>query len=175
MTVAVTLQTNEVLDTYTGTQNQLWNQWLESVRQFEAMTPLTMGWEPSRSLQLLNDQMQSAIDTHRAWAQVWTEGLDHGNGIALAMMTWNQQFVERQTKSSRELQDSWLSVFRTFDPLFGWMEQVPTRQSVEVLQEAIHRTLAIPFALTTPMIQEDEKTVSSAKSGTKSVAMRKTA
>lgn len=174
MTVALTLQTNEVLDTYTGTQNQLWNQWLESIRQFEAMTPLTMGWEPSRSLQLLNDQMQSAIDTHRAWAQVWTEELDHGNGIALAMMTWNHQFVERQAESGRELLDSWLSVFQTCDPFRG-MAQVPNQQSVEALQEAINKTMAIPFALTAPITHKNEKSATGAKPGSKDMAMRKTA
>lgn len=172
--MASSVPTSEVLNTYTSAQNQLWNQWLESVRQFEKMTPLTMEWESSHSLQNLNDQMQSIIDTRKAWARVWVEGLDHGNDIALAMMTWNYQFMEQQNEARRELLDSWMSVFRTSDP-FRWMDQVPTRQSVEVLQDAINKTMIIPFALTAPLPSKDEKTAPSAKSGSEDVAMRKTA
>lgn len=174
MTVAIALQANEVLDTYTRTQNQLWNQWLESVRQLEAITPLAMGWEPSRSLQLLNGQMQSAIDTNKAWAQVWIEGLDHGNGLAIAMVTWNHQLVERHTEVRKELLDTWLSVLRTFDPFHG-MGQIPTRQSVEALQDAINKTMAIPFQLTASHTREDEKPAPSAKQGSENAGIRKTA
>lgn len=168
--MAGSVQTHENLNVYAQAQNQLWNQWLDSIRQFEATAPFIMGRDSSHALQTLNEQIQAAIDINKAWAREWVESLDRGNGIAMTMITWNHQLMERQTESHKELLDSWWGLFRNFEPFI-----TPSRQSMEALQNAIHRTMAIPFQLTAPIIQEDEKTVSSAKQVSEDVAMRKTA
>ena len=100
------------------------------------------------------------LDVKQGWVRQWIESLDHDQSIVTAMVAWNRQIIERQTEARKRFLDTWLETFQEFDP-FRWLNDASTHQSLEILQAAINKAMAIPFGLPAADPQRGEKPVSS--------------
>lgn len=102
------------------------------------------------------------LDVRQGWVRQWIESLDRDQSIVTAMIAWNRQIIERQAEARKQFLDSWSETFQSFDP-FRRIDDASSRQSLEVLQAAINKAMTIPFGSPVPVLQRDEKPVSSAR------------
>lgn len=101
------------------------------------------------------------LDVRQGWVRQWIESLDRDQSIVTAMIAWNRQIIERQAEARKQFLDSWSETFQSFDP-FSRIDDASSPQSLEVLQAAINKAMTIPFGSPVPVLQRDEKPVSSA-------------
>jgi hypothetical protein len=102
------------------------------------------------------------LDVRQGWVRQWIESLDRDQSIVTAMIAWNRQIIERQAEARKQFLDSWSETFQSFDP-FRRIDDAFSRQSLEVLQAAVNKAMTIPFGSLVPVLQRDEKPVSSAR------------
>ncbi|KAB7627251.1 hypothetical protein [Alkalilimnicola sp. S0819] len=137
-------QTDEMLATWTRMQRQLWDNWLQAVKQFGTEGDQRTAWRESyaRNLQAWEQSVREALDAQMQWSHSWAEKMSgkEPNEAASGWVDQTQQMMKGWTDAQHRLWSAWFESVKDLDPQAA-AERWDTegRQVLQAWQEAAQR------------------------------------
>ena len=135
---------DEVFDTYSETQKQLWDRWMRIAWRFEvSSTPENAWWAiPYRVLSPPKHSPSGDMSVEEAWIQMWQESVRRREGVFGALIEWNRRILDQQAKANAEFLKAWSEAMHRVG---GDAVDAPLVQEFRELNDAIKHAIIRPF------------------------------
>ncbi|MCK8515325.1 hypothetical protein M0534_03110 [Methylonatrum kenyense] len=140
-------QMEDMLTSWTKTQQEMWDKWMQSVRQFSSGGGLpgneAVQAQYQEQLAAWEQSVKQALEAQAQWASKLSEQSGAEQQMPAAMKDLNarmQEMMKNWTQSQEKLWSAWFESMRTMDPKPGveqWEEQ--SREVMEAWQQAAER------------------------------------
>lgn len=139
-------QMEEMMRSWTDMQRRMWDNWLNSVKQFSGQLPEGAGdlqSEYRKHLEAWEASVDQALEAQNDWALKWSEQMSTDQQAPDAVAQWNGQLQEMMkgwTDSQQQLWTAWFESMRTMAPgqeVGQWGQE--SRQVMEAWQQAAER------------------------------------
>jgi hypothetical protein len=95
-----TKQTEDMLNTWTGTQKRMWDNWLDTVQKSAPQFHASELWE--KTLETWEETVKKSLEGQSEWIKMWAENMPPVNGLPKEVVEWAQH--------SRELNQNWVEL-----------------------------------------------------------------
>jgi hypothetical protein len=111
-----TKQAEEMAKTWTETQKKMWDNWFNTVQNFEK-NQVFEAWK--KTVETWEESVKNMLDAQTAWTQMWADNLTSAGGASKEMVEWSRQLQEmarRWSETQKQLWASWFDMVKKFDP-----------------------------------------------------------
>ncbi len=140
-------QMEDMVQSWTKMQKDMWDNWMQSVRQFGGTTSMPgtedMQAHYQEQLKSWEASVRQALDAQAQWASQLSDQAKPDQHMPEAVQDWSarmQEMMKSWTDSQEKLWSAWFESMRKMDPEPGakqWEEQ--SRQVMEAWQQAAQR------------------------------------
>ncbi len=140
-------QMEDMVTSWTKTQQEMWDKWMQSVRQFSggAVLPGSEELQAKYQEQLTawEQSVKQALESQAQWASKLSEQGVSDEQMPDAMKDLNsrmQEMMKNWTESQEKLWSAWFESMRTMDPQPGVQQwEAQSREVMEAWQQAAER------------------------------------
>lgn len=136
-------QTEEMMKTWTETQKNMWDNWLEMVQQGTGQTQAAELWQ--KTIETWENTVKSSLDTQMEWINTWAEKLNQTEGVSDEMTEWTKQaqnMSKRWNETQQQLWQSWFDMVKKADPVKmagAWGEE--SQKAFKAWQESAQKAM----------------------------------
>jgi hypothetical protein len=112
-----TKQADEMIKTWTGAQQKMWESWFELMQSVGTPQSATGIWE--KTVDAWRDTVTKALESQVAWTRLWAESVTANAGSSKEVADWAKQVLELTstwTESQTKLSESWFEMMKKADP-----------------------------------------------------------
>lgn len=120
-------QSEEMLKSWTESQQQMWDTWMKMMTPAGTQTPMTELWQ--QSVETWESAVKNAADTQAEWMKMWLNSLEDMPNVPDDVVKMAEQAVEmnRQWIASQEqLWEGWFAAAKSMNPnsfVSSWEEE----------------------------------------------------
>lgn len=117
MAVEWTKQAEDMIKTWTGAQQKMWESWVSAVQGIG--TPSAgASWE--KTIDTWQESVKGALDAQITWTKFWAESVAASAGSSQQMTDWSKQILEmaeKWTSTQDQLWSNWFDTMKKSDPV----------------------------------------------------------
>jgi hypothetical protein len=138
-----TKQAEDMLKTWTSSQQAMWDSWMKTMQGFGGSQP-NDAWE--KSIETWRDSVKRALDAQVAWAQFWADSMTSGPGANKQASELSEQLLDmtkRWTETQNKMWDNWFETMKKTDPSTmaqSWNTE-DVQKIVQTWQEATQKAM----------------------------------
>lgn len=138
-----TKQAEDMVKTWTGSQQKMWESWLEILRSM-GTAPSGDMWE--KTVGTWRDSVKSALEAQVTWTKFWADSITSSSGSSKQMAEWSNQTLEmtkRWTETQNQLWDAWFDAIKKSDPAMLGKNWTPEemQKAMQSWQDAARRMM----------------------------------
>lgn len=138
-----TKQAEDIVKTWTGSQQKIWEGWLEILRS-TGSSPNSDVWE--KTISTWQDSVKSALDAQVTWTKFWADSISSSAGSSKQVSEWSNQTLEitkRWTETQSQLWDTLFEAIKKTDPSLLGKNWTPeeVQKAVQSWQDASRKLL----------------------------------
>ncbi|HYT53643.1 MAG TPA: hypothetical protein VEQ38_02935 [Verrucomicrobiae bacterium] len=134
-----TKQTEDMLNTWMGTQKRMWDNWLDTVQKSAPQFHASELWE--KTLETWEETVKKSLEGQSEWIKMWAENMPPVKGLPKEVAEWaqhsqelNQNWVDLQ----EQLWAVWFGLIKKSEPgkIIGSWDQESQRMA-QMWQESV--------------------------------------
>ncbi len=144
MTTDWNRQAEDMIKTWTGAQQKMWESWLSAMQGMSPAASSQEAWE--KSVEVWSESVQNALEAQVAWTKFWADSMTTGTNTPKEVTDWSNQVLDmmkRWTETQKQLSESWFDSVKKADPTSmttTWSNEEAQRV-VQSWQEAAQKIL----------------------------------
>ena len=137
-------QAEEMFNTWTGVQQQMWNNWLDMTQKTPAQ-PMNANQVWQKSVETWENSVNNTLDAQNKWSQMWVENFSNIANVpkeALEMVQQAQEVQQNWNSAQRQLWLKWFELAKKIEPtamMGGWDEEA--QKAFQVWQESAQKIM----------------------------------
>ncbi len=137
-------QAEETIKNWTGTQQKMWESWLDAMRGMSPTSPSNEAWQ--KSVDVWSDSVKNALEAQVTWTRFWADSVASNANSPKEIVDWSKQvldMMQRWTETQTQLSENWFDAVKKSDPSTlakGWNND-EAQKMMHTWQEASQKFL----------------------------------
>lgn len=112
-----TEQAEEMVKTWTDTQQKIWDSWMENMEKFSKPSQADEFWK--KTVESWEGAVQNTLEAQSEWTRMWVESLEDTSGVPKETVEWAKQaqaMNKNWNEAQHQLWQSWFEMVKKIDP-----------------------------------------------------------